>query len=62
MDQVVKWHDFFGEENVFICGKGDDVFHVIPNQRDEEGNSYARVLSKSAMIKFVEKLKEENVR
>lgn len=53
----VKWVDIFGQENLLIDGKGDDVFHVIPTRYDDEGNSYTRILSKKAMIEFVEKLK-----
>lgn len=52
----VKWIVFFCEEHLFMEGKGDDVFHVIPNRRYEDGNSHAQILSKKAMVEFVEKL------
>jgi hypothetical protein len=58
--EPVRWTNFFGEENLLIEGKGDDVFHVIPTRYDEEGNSYTKILSKAALIEFVEKLNKRS--
>ena len=55
---LVKWRDFFGQEHILMEGKNDDVFHVIPDKKDDEGNSYTKILSKKAMIEFVEMLKK----
>lgn len=54
--EPVKWLDFFGQEHVFLEGKHDDVFHIIPHKRDEDGNSHTEILSKQAMIEFVRNL------
>lgn len=48
----VKWTDRFGEDHLFMEGQGDDIFHVIPNKRDEEGNSHIEILSKQAIIEL----------
>lgn len=51
--KMVKWRDFFGQEHVLMEGKNDDVFHATPDQKDEEGNSHVEILSKKALIEFV---------
>lgn len=33
--------------------QGDDVFLVVPDEKDEDGNYPVRILSKKAMIEFV---------
>lgn len=53
MNHVVKWIDKFGQENLLIEGQGDDVFLVVPDEKDEDGNYPVRILSKKAMIEFV---------
>lgn len=55
---MVKWNNFFGEENVLMEGKGDDVFHVIPDRKDEEGNSTTVILSKKSILEFAKQLQE----
>lgn len=55
---AVKWTDKFGEVHMLVAGQNDDVFHVIPNRRDDEGNSYVQILSKKAIIQMAEKLGE----
>lgn len=57
--EAVKWNDFFGQEHVFIEGKDDDVFHIIPHKRDEEGNSFTEILSKKAILELAKKLEEK---
>jgi hypothetical protein len=54
--EPIRWIDFFGKEHLLISGKGDHVFHVIPDQRDEEGNSFTEILSKKALIEFVKQV------
>lgn len=54
--RVVRWNDFFGGENLLVEGKDDDVFHIRPDQRDDEGNKYVSVLSKKAIIEIAAKL------
>lgn len=54
--EPIRWVDRFGAEHLLINGKGDDVFHVIPDQRDEEGNSFTEILSKKALIEFVKQV------
>jgi len=59
---MIKWVDVFGQENMLIKGsKEDDVFHVIPALKDEEGDSYVRILSKQALIDMAELLKKSNL-
>lgn len=57
--EMVKWKDIFGEEHLFMEGKGDDVFHVIPNKRDEEENSFTEILSKRALIEMAARLQSK---
>ncbi|OME55137.1 hypothetical protein [Paenibacillus odorifer] len=57
----IKWKDRFGEDHVFMVGQGDDVFHVIPNKRDEEDNSHVEILSKQALIEISKVLTAENI-
>lgn len=52
--EIVKWTDVFGNQNVFMSGNGDDVFHSIPEHKDEEGTFHVVILSKKAMIEFLE--------
>jgi hypothetical protein len=54
--EIVKWVDFYGEEHVLMEGKNDDIFHSIPNRKDEEGNSFVQMLSKKAIIEMANKL------
>lgn len=49
----VKWTDKLGHENLLIEGQGDDVFLVVSDEKDEDGNYPVRILSKKAMIEFV---------
>lgn len=58
----VEWIDFFGEQNVLIKGYNDDVYFVIPNQRNEEGDSFTKIISKKAIIEMAEKIKKEKQR
>lgn len=57
--EMVKWKDVLGRGHLLMEGKGDDVFHVIPDQRDEEGNSFTQILSKKAMLEFISKTQNE---
>ena len=58
-DNRVKWVDVFGYENLLIVGRNGDVFHVIPECKDEEGDSYVRILSKQAIIEMAALLNNE---
>ncbi|GIN89135.1 hypothetical protein J22TS1_01860 [Siminovitchia terrae] len=33
--------------------------HVIPSEHDEEGNSFTQILSKKAMMEFINKTQNE---
>lgn len=55
----VKWTDVFGYENYLIKGRQGDVFHVIPECRDEEGESYVKILSSKAIIEMADLLKNK---
>lgn len=57
---IVKWKSFLEEEYMFYEGKGDHVFFVIPERRDEGGNSHVEILSKKAIIKFVNQLEGDS--
>jgi hypothetical protein len=50
--EPIRWVDRFGMEHLLIDGKGDDVFHIIPEQRNEEGESFVEILSKKALMEF----------
>jgi hypothetical protein len=54
--EPIRWIDRFGMEHLLINGKGDDVFHIIPEKRDEDGNSFTEILSKKALIEFAKKV------
>ncbi len=56
---IVKWNDFFGNENILMEGRNDDVFFVVPNEKDDEGNSFTKIISKNAIIEMADKLKAE---
>jgi len=58
---MIKWVDFFGNENILMESSKGDVFHVIPNLRDEEGNSKVSILSRQAIIDMAELLKKSNL-
>jgi hypothetical protein len=54
--EPIRWIDRFGAELLLINGKGDDVFHVIPDQRNDKGESFVEILSKKALIEFVKQV------
>jgi hypothetical protein len=54
--EPIRWVDFFGTEHLLINGKGDDVFHVIPEQRNDEGESFVEILSKKALLEFAKQV------
>jgi hypothetical protein len=60
MSNIVKWIDYFEEDHLFVAGEKDDVFHIIPNKRDDEGNSYVQILSKQAIIDMANLLQQRN--
>lgn len=53
----IKWMDVFGYENFFMQGRDGDVFHLIPEIKDEEGDSYVRILSSQAIIEMADMLR-----
>lgn len=53
----VKWDDIFGMENILVDG-GDHVYFFIPDERDEEGHQFIKMISKKAFIEMADKLKE----
>jgi hypothetical protein len=57
--EPIRWVDRFGKEHLLINGKGDDVFHVIPEQRNDEGESFVEILSKKALIEFVKQVVQQ---
>lgn len=57
---LVKWEDFFGNEHLLIEGQEDDVFHIVPQRRDDEGNSYTEILSKAAIMNLAAAMKGES--
>ena len=54
--EPIRWVDRFGMEHLLIDGKGDDVFHIIPEQRNEEGESFVEILSKKALMEFAKQI------
>jgi hypothetical protein len=54
--EPIRWVDFFGKEHLLINGKGDDVFHIIPEQRNDEGESFVEILSKKALLEFAKQV------
>lgn len=44
---------------LLIDGKDDDVFHVIPEKRNDEGESFVEILSKRALLKFAKQMHYE---
>ena len=54
--EPIRWVDRFGAEHLLINGKGDDVFHIIPEQRNDEGESFVEILSKKALIEFAKQV------
>lgn len=59
-DDRVKWTDVFGYENYLMQGRGNDVFRVIPELKDEEGDSYVRILPSQAIIEMAVLLKHKS--
>lgn len=57
--EIVMWKDFFGTEHVLIEGKNDDIFFTIPEQKDEDGNSFVRIISKQALLEMADLLKDK---
>ncbi|MWV44800.1 hypothetical protein GRF59_14360 [Paenibacillus sp. HJL G12] len=56
----IKWIDVFGYENFFMEGRDGDVFHLIPELKDEEGDSYVRILSSQAIVEMADLLRQED--
>ena len=57
--EIVRWKDFFGTEHVLIEGKNDDIFFTIPEQKDEDGNSFVRIISKQALLEMAKVINEQ---
>jgi hypothetical protein len=57
--EPIKWIDRFGVEHLLIDGKDDDVFHVIPEKCNDEGESFVEILSKRALLEFVKQMQCE---
>jgi len=55
----IKWIDVFGYENYFMEGRDGDVFHLIPEMKDEEGDSCVRILSSQAIIEMADLLRRK---
>lgn len=57
--EPVKWRDFYGDEHFLMEGRGDDVFHVMPNRKDEDGNCFTEILSKKAIVEFAKQYERQ---
>jgi hypothetical protein len=56
LEPIIRWVDFFGTEHLLINGKWDDVFHIIPEKRNDEGESFVEILSKKALLEFAKQV------
>lgn len=54
----VKWHDIFGMENILVDG-GDHVYYFIPDEKDDEGHQFIKMISKKAFIEMADKLRDK---
>lgn len=57
--EIVKWIDRFGTEHALIEGENDDIFHTIPEEKDEEGCPFVRIISKQALLEMAKVINEQ---
>ncbi|WP_170145356.1 hypothetical protein [Ammoniphilus oxalaticus] len=51
MEDVTRGRGFFDDE-IALMHKGDTVYIVYPNQKDEEGNAKVVMIPKSLFVEF----------
>ncbi|MCQ2009243.1 hypothetical protein NOM01_04445 [Sporolactobacillus sp. STSJ-5] len=55
--QYLKWNDKFGDQNMFMEGKDDDIFYV---QWDENGEQHPSMISREKLIQFAKMLEDKH--